>query len=86
MTAPTGFSYSYHSLWKMAASSMASIGVSDQRIMMLGRWKNMASANKSYIDPACADTYGCYRLFGHLLPAADRLVGVAKVPADVTRW
>jgi len=86
VTAPAGFSYSYHSLRKMAASSMASIGVSDQRIMMLGRWKNMASANKSYIDPACADTYGCYRLFGHLLPAADRLVGVAKVPADVTRW
>ena len=32
------------------------------------------------------DSVCCYRLFGHLLPAADRLVGVAKVPADVTRW
>jgi hypothetical protein len=26
------------------------------------------------------------RLEVPLLPAADRLVGVAKVPADVTRW
>ena len=86
VVAPEGFAYSYHSLRKMAASSMSCIGVSEQRIMMLGRWKSMRAANESYIDPACGDTFGCYRLFGHLLPAADRLVGVAKLPADMVQW
>jgi hypothetical protein len=29
---------------------------------------------------------GCYRLFGHLLPAADRLQAVARDPSDMTQW
>ena len=84
--APAGFSYSYHSLRKMAASSIKCIGVSDQRLQFFGRWKDIATANDRYVDAACRDTYGCYRLFGHLLPAADRLCGVAKRRDDMCQW
>eukprot|EP01046_Picozoa_sp_COSAG06_P002533 COSAG06_NODE_90_length_24779_cov_33.515843_21_plen_289_part_00 len=84
--APAGFSYSYHSLRKMAASSIKCIGVSDQRLQFFGRWKDIATANDRYVDAACQDTYGCYRLFGHLLPAADRLCGVAKRRDDMCQW
>ena len=84
--APDGFSYSYHSLRKGAASSIKAIGVSDQRLQFFGRWKDIATANDRYVDAACTDTYGCYRLFGHLLPAADRLQAVARDPSDMTQW
>ena len=84
--APAGFSYSYHSLRKMAASRIKCIGVSDQRLQFFGRWKDIATANDRYVDAACQDTYGCYRLFGHLLPAADRLCGVAKRRDDMCQW
>ena len=83
---PAGFAYSYHSLRKMAASSIKAIGVSDQRLQFFGRWKDIATANDRYVDPACRDTYGCYRLFGHLLPAADRLQSQARRPSDMVQW
>ena len=86
VSAPDGFSYSYHSLRKMAASSIKCIGVSDQRLQFFGRWKDIATANDRYVDAACTDTYGCYRLFGHLLPAADRLQSVARSPRDMAQW
>ena len=60
--------------------------VSDQRLQFFGRWKDIATANDRYVDAACTDTYGCYRLFGHLLPAADRLQSVARSPRDMAQW
>ena len=83
---PPGCAYSYHSIRHMAASSMKAIGVADQRVKMMGNWADMVTADKKYVDPACTDTYGCYRLYGHLLPAADRLVSVARRPADMRSW
>lgn len=57
-----------------------------KRLQFFGRWKDIATANDRYVDPACRDTYGCYRLFGHLLPAADRLQGKARRPSDMVQW
>ena len=83
---PAGFKYSYHSLRHMAASSMKAIGVSDQRVKMMGRWKCIETVDDTYVDPACADTYGCYRLYGHLLPSLNRLEHLARRPEDLRRW
>ena len=57
-----------------------------QRLQFFGRWKDIATANDRYVDPACRDTYGCYRLYGHLLPAADRLADQARQPSDMVQW
>ena len=76
----------YHSLRHMAASSMKAIGVSDQRVKMMGRWKCIETVDDTYVDPACADTYGCYRLYGHLLPSLNRLEHLARRPEDLRRW
>eukprot|EP01046_Picozoa_sp_COSAG06_P056022 COSAG06_NODE_10472_length_1676_cov_7.212394_2_plen_174_part_00 len=54
--------FCYHSIRHMAASSMKAIGVADQRVKMMGNWADMVTADKKYVDPACSDTYGCYRL------------------------
>ena len=83
---PAGFKYSYHSLRHMAASSMKAIGVSDQRVKMMGRWKCIETVDDTYVDPACADTYGCYRLYGHLLPSLNRLEHLARRPEELRRW
>ena len=62
----------------MAASSMKAIGVSDQKVKMMGRWKCIETVDDTYVDPACAATYGCYRLYGHLLPPLNRLEHLAR--------
>ena len=81
-----GFKYSYHSLRHMAASSMKAIGVSDQKVKMMGRWKCIETVDDTYVDPACAATYGCYRLYGHLLPPLNRLEHLARRPEELRRW
>ena len=83
---PAGFKYSYHSLRHMAASSMKAIGVSDQKVKMMGRWKCIETVDDTYVDPACAATYGCYRLYGHLLPPLNRLEHLARRPEELRRW
>ena len=70
----------------MAASSMKAIGVSDQKVKMMGRWKCIETVDDTYVDPACAATYGCYRLYGHLLPPLNRLEHLARRPEELRRW
>ena len=53
---------------------------------MMGRWKCIETVDDTYVDPACADTYGCYRLYGHLLPSLNRLEHLARRPEDLWRW
>ena len=66
--------------------AMKAIGVSDQRVKMMGRWKCIETVDDTYVDPACADTYGCYRLYGHLLLSLNRLEHLARRPEDLRRW
>ena len=30
---------------------------------MMGRWKCIETVDDTYVDPACAATYGCYQLY-----------------------
>ena len=55
-------------------------------VEMMGRWKCIETVDDTYVDPACADTYGCYRLYGHLLPSLNRLEHLARRPEDLRRW
>ena len=57
-----------------------------QRVKMMGRWKCIETVDDTYVDPACADTYGCYRLYGHLLPSLNRLEHLARRPEELRRW
>ena len=68
LSAPDSFSYSWHSLRHMAASSQSAINVADTKIMYLQNWSSMRVALDTYIDPLCPVTPGCYRWFGWLLP------------------
>lgn len=81
LSAPESFSYSWHSLRHMAASSQSAINVADTKIMYLQNWSSMRVALDTYIDPLCPVTPGCYRWYGWLLPPARAEVESAAVGA-----
>ena len=87
VSAPPGFKYTYHSLRKMAASSMAAIGVHESKMISLQGWKTRRVALTTYIDPKVQPTRGCYFLFGHLLPPSGAEVSamLSAVP-PLTSW
>jgi hypothetical protein len=68
---PEGFSYSYHSIRHMAASSMAAINVHESKMVDMQGWKSKRVALTTYVDPKCPVSAGCYFLFGHLLPPSE---------------
>ena len=70
IVAPATFTYSWHSLRHMAASSQSAIGVTDSRIMHLQNWSSMKVALSTYIDPLCPVTPACFRWYGWMLPPA----------------
>ena len=89
IVAPDSFTYSWHSLRHMAASSQSAIGVVDSKIMYLQNWKSMRVALQTYIDPLCPATADCYRWYGWLLPpsradAEAAAAGRAKAVFDLS--
>jgi hypothetical protein len=65
---PDGEAWSGHSLRKGAASGMAALGVSLDRICFVGGWSIRSAAVRDYIDPTCPCTPACRRFYGWLLP------------------
>ena len=80
VVAPEGFSYSWHSLRHMAASSCAAINVHIARVKHLQGWKTFRTPMEVYTDPLCPPTPGCYRLYGWMLPP-----GVPPAPSPLVR-
>ena len=73
-------------VWAVAQKAAQKKAEEAEKVKMMGRWKCIETVDDTYVDPACAATYGCYRLYGHLLPPLNRLEHLARRPEELRRW